>query len=261
MTLNSITRKLPIWIIEFLKKGPATKQEILDAFNIRPTTFYKHINLLKKTGYVLEIEKDIYELYEFKNQIEFDKYDREALARIKYLVGAVFSKEQNKLFDKTFKKIIYLGNDKNYQETITAMEFYKQVEAVLNTKERLRYYTPISFYEKELALCALMENLSSQQEEKMQIGKETLFELYGKLAESYILKEGERVVSKDKGRIVIANGYEDKTILFKRLLRYDVLCKVIHPKKDVKDFKEMLLKTIKMFEEDDEAKQAIKILS
>lgn len=260
MKLNSTTKKIPIWIIEYLKKRPASKDELITAFKIKQSTFYKHIKLLKETGYVLEMDKNLYELYEFKNQIDYKKSDREILVHIKHLASIMLSFEQNKIFEKSFKKIVYLGDKKNHQGIIDISNMYDYVDSLLEKRERMTYYTPYYCYTDEFLLDEFMEESLVQKEGLMPNRKETIFELYGKLADSYILKDGERVISKEKERIVIANGYEDKRILFKRLLRYDVLCKVMHPKKDVKEFKEMLLKTIKIFEEQDEVKQATKIL-
>lgn len=75
--------------------------------------------------------------------------------------------------------------------------------------------------------------------------KEVVFELKGKLAESYLLKRDERVINSTKdGSIVVASGTQDKEALFKRLLRYDTLCKVLFPKEDVKNFNKMIDRAI-----------------
>ena len=70
--------------------------------------------------------------------------------------------------------------------------------------------------------------------------KEVVFELYGKLAKSYLLKEEESIVDYSKDKIVIVNHCEDKLKLFRRLLRYDILCKVTFPKADVRYFKSII---------------------
>lgn len=74
--------------------------------------------------------------------------------------------------------------------------------------------------------------------------RETIFELYGKLASTYILKEEERIIEKTKEKLVIANSSSDKNILFQRLLRYDILCKVILPLCDVNAFKKLVDESI-----------------
>ena len=68
----------------------------------------------------------------------------------------------------------------------------------------------------------------------------TVFELYGRLAKTYTLYEGERVIKVEDNSIVISNNFEDKKQLYKRLVRYGTLCKIISTKSDIEDFKTML---------------------
>lgn len=68
----------------------------------------------------------------------------------------------------------------------------------------------------------------------------TVFELKGRLKNSYTLYEGERVIKVGEDFLVVANNYEDKSELLKRLIRYGDLCKIISPKGDIEKFKEML---------------------
>ena len=75
-------------------------------------------------------------------------------------------------------------------------------------------------------------------------GKETIFELYGHLAKTYVLRDDETIIDYFDGGIRVANGTKDKNILFKRLLRYDLLCKIIHPEYDRIKFKELLDKSL-----------------
>ncbi len=79
-----------------------------------------------------------------------------------------------------------------------------------------------------------------ESENDIEFKNETIFELYGRLAKNYRLKENERLIEKFPNKIVIANSNSDKKVLFKRLLRYDVLCKIIHSKNDVKEFQNLV---------------------
>ena len=74
--------------------------------------------------------------------------------------------------------------------------------------------------------------------------KETIFELYGKLAKTYAIKDDERLVEFGKDRIVIANSENSKEKLFRRLLRYDSLCKILFPKEDVEQFRNLVQKAL-----------------
>ena len=78
--------------------------------------------------------------------------------------------------------------------------------------------------------------------------EEVVFELKGKLARRYQLRENEQIVKiKKEDDIVISNKYEDKTHLLRRLMRYDSSCKLLKPKEYVQDFKDMLNDTLKNY--------------
>lgn len=70
----------------------------------------------------------------------------------------------------------------------------------------------------------------------------TVFELRGRLMKTYTLYEGERVIKIKEDSIVISNNYEDKNRLYKRLIRYGTLCKIISTQDDIDNFKLMLSK-------------------
>ena len=70
----------------------------------------------------------------------------------------------------------------------------------------------------------------------------TVFELRGRLKNSYTIYEGERVITIGEEFIWVSNNFEDKNQLFKRLIRYGKLCKIISPDCDIEKFKNMLNK-------------------
>jgi predicted DNA-binding transcriptional regulator YafY len=53
--------------------------------------------------------------------------------------------------------------------------------------------------------------------------------LTDKLAKSYMLRENEKIIQKNKDFIVISTTYDDKTLFMKRILRYGEFCKIISP--------------------------------
>ncbi len=121
-------------------------------------------------------------------------------------------------------------------------------------KERIYLYYMNKDEEKEIQKYPRMESMRIEriakiiledEEEYVPQDKEVIFELRGKLAESYLLKRDERVINSTKdGAIVIASGAKDKEALFKRLLRYDTFCKVLFPKENVKSFNKMIDRAI-----------------
>ena len=78
---------------------------------------------------------------------------------------------------------------------------------------------------------------------------EVIFELKGKLAKRYQLRENEQIIKyKANGSIVISNKYEDKKELLHRLMRYDSLCKVLKPTECVDEIKGMIRDALKNYE-------------
>lgn len=75
-----------------------------------------------------------------------------------------------------------------------------------------------------------------------------LFELYGRLAESYQLRENEQLIKyTNNGGVVILNELEDRRLLFQRLLRYDSFCKILAPRSFVEKFQAMLKRSLKNY--------------
>ena len=81
------------------------------------------------------------------------------------------------------------------------------------------------------------------------IYEDVVYELKGKLAKRYQLRENEEVLRyKKNGSIVIVNKYESKTDLLRRLMRYDSSCKLLKPQSYVEDFKAMIQGAISNYE-------------
>ena len=79
--------------------------------------------------------------------------------------------------------------------------------------------------------------------------QEVVFELKGKLAKRYQLRENEQMTRmKPNGSIIITNKYEDKTQLLRRLMRYDSSCKLLKPKEYVDDLKGMIDTALKNYQ-------------
>lgn len=94
--------------------------------------------------------------------------------------------------------------------------------------------------EENISVKRIAKVVLEDEEEYFGSANEVIYELYGKLSTSYLLKADERVVDSTKTSLVIASGCEDWDVLFKRLLRYDTLCKVLQPKRAVKAFYGMI---------------------
>lgn len=68
----------------------------------------------------------------------------------------------------------------------------------------------------------------------------TVFELYGRLKKAYMLREDEKIIEICEDKIVVANNFDDKNALLRRLIKYGDKCRIISPKKDVDAFLKML---------------------
>lgn len=81
------------------------------------------------------------------------------------------------------------------------------------------------------------------------VNNSVIFELRGRLAERYQLRENEHIIKyKDNGSIVILNEYEDRHVLIQRLLRYDSSCKVIGPTDFLIEFKSVVQNSLKNYD-------------
>lgn len=56
-----------------------------------------------------------------------------------------------------------------------------------------------------------------------------VFEVYGRLAYLYKLKDSEKVINFSSNHLVISNSQEDKDVLLRRLLKYGENCKIVKP--------------------------------
>ena len=75
----------------------------------------------------------------------------------------------------------------------------------------------------------------------VQVKNSVTFALKGRLALTYELKKGERVIKSEKDYLVISNSEQDKNELLRRLLRYGVFCEILYPK----TFRNKYVKTLK----------------
>lgn len=59
--------------------------------------------------------------------------------------------------------------------------------------------------------------------------KAVIFKLKGRLAKSYVLKKGEKVLDNGEDYLIVSNEKEYKNFLLRRLLRYYDKCEVVYP--------------------------------
>ncbi len=75
-----------------------------------------------------------------------------------------------------------------------------------------------------------------------------VYELKGKLAKNYQIREHEQILRiNSNGDLVITNKYEDKTKLLHRLMRYGDNCLVVSPQSFVNDMQSLIDETLKNY--------------
>lgn len=282
MTTSS-TNEIIFQIFQNLLERPVSKNEITERYAIKSSTFDKYIYIFKKAGFEIERQKEYYNIKNYKQLIQLSNFEKEILAYCGFLAFDLLPYSKSQAYINFLKKALLLCNKKectNIFEKFNSFKIFSLNEEFKNKINTIQKYinentiikititskkelliTPLEFNwtkdkiylnyfdstkeKKGTIAIEKIVKISSKNEKEIGISaNETIFELYGKLAKSYLLREDERIVDKLKDKIVVANSDTDKNILFKRLLRYDTYCKVLFPKKDVIEFENLIKKSL-----------------
>lgn len=284
---TNLIDKNSLSILKLLLQDGQTKEDLIKRLSIKESTLYKHLNLIKKVGFEIVYRDSFYELFLYRDLITFAKYEISLFVYFLLLADIMLPQRKFKLLQKAISRALLLTSIKDAQEVKEKYEAYRQVsinncygekisslKKYKDAKRQVVVYTRkmeeikivpydyewkknkifLKYFDesndlKEILIDDIVRIDSSKEEFKIIEKKELIFELYGKLAKSYLLKEDERVVDFTKEKLVIANSSQDKQMLFRRLLRYDILCKVIFPKADVLEFKNMIEKSLANIDE------------
>lgn len=104
-------------------------------------------------------------------------------------------------------------------------------------KVYLLAYNPKLAQNQKLLLENIIHVVQLPQKVSANVSPNTVvFELRGRLAKSYKLKEGEKIINFSSNNIVVSNVKEDKMTLFKRFLKYGENCKILQPLSMQKEF-------------------------
>ena len=271
-------------IFKYMTQDEKSMEEILDLANIKAPTLYKYMHLFKKAGFDVVRVKKFYKIIHYSNKIKLSDAEMGLIAYLKLLASMFISKSKNKIFSELIEKLLKFTNKETqeavnnkfslmkkasetnmYKEKLELFEKYlnsnmQTVVTLRNGKQFLLQPKEVIFKNKKIYFSFIdNKTLETKQIDINKIvnltskpnynpihyeTKEIIFELYGRLAKVYLLKEGERVLDSSSDKIVIANNNSDKKALFKRLLRYDTLCKVKFPKKDALIFKKLIEKSL-----------------
>lgn len=282
MKTNS-KRKNIIFLSE-LFDNEINKEEIISRLKIKEATFYKYIQLIKRAGFIIERNNETYRLLGFRNSIKVDKRDEWMLSYLMFIAQNYLTKQKSKIFIEKMTAIAqcisqeaYLRirkKSKEIREEEYKKDIHKKIELFQNSinknkvlevktkRNAILIIKPLKLsYDKEKVYLEFINkkdkkvqtlNIESflkieyleNFEFYSEIEKEIIFELKNKLANSYILKENERIIDKSQNKIVVGNSENNTNKLFKRLVRYDTYCKILFPKSTVDEFKYFIKKSI-----------------
>lgn len=283
MQNNIENHKIPIEMALLLCEKYFSKEELMEHFEISSNTFSKYLTIIKKAGFNLVKRNKKYKINYFKNVLKLSNLNISLLAHyltlsLKFLPNKI----TNNLF-KITNDFLSLTNLKTEEELIEKYEFFKNMICENSNKEKIEKFQKcvddkmflkittkekkeqtlypvrvlaeeekIFFIFEDTKTKTLKEILSSEIIKMLPVERkkycasinETIFELTGRLAKNYLLKEEERIIEASKDKIVVINSSVDKEKLFKRLIRYDVLCRIVQPAQDVENFKKFIEKSL-----------------
>ncbi|MBR1616560.1 hypothetical protein IJ670_00260 [bacterium] len=282
MTTN-IKKRGFLSLFKLLSYKKVPKQEILEKLNIMTPTFYKYLAKYNDADFKIQKIDNFYQINIYKNVLKLNEPEKSAIAYMMNIARIYLPDYKYKIFRNFCDNFLMLSNSYTHKEiyekynTLRHAYFVEEFGDKINILERFMkekkdvvvtlknkkefFITPLKFdYKKDniVLVCEdkimqkdetiLLKNIvkiSSLKGKKMQIQKnEIIYELTGRLASTYLLKQNERIISSSANSLKIACKYDNKSVLFKRLLRYDTLCRVLFPKTEVQEFKKLIDKSI-----------------
>ncbi len=279
METEAACKKSLIKIVKLLFYNPLERGVILNELNIKSNSLSKYFDIIRRAGFYIIRQKNKYSIQVHQGSLILQEYEKSLIAYAMCLMYNGLSLRKLENFEKILNKIMLLSDKESsstiferfklykklllsneYSQKINLIEKYikeKTLIYVATSKEEVRLLCPVSIDWDKIKLCVnfidkqtlktycipiekIAKIAKTDQKPIEQNTNETIFELYGKLSKSYVLKENERIIDSFRNKLVIANHSKDKEALFRRLLKYDTFCKVILPREDVKKFTKLI---------------------
>lgn len=236
----------------------------------------KYINTCKSCGIDIQKIENKYKIFNFPVGINFTAQEGELLYTLKSFSETFKSKKINEIIENLLDKLhLHKYRTNNGLASSANLRIIKLFEKaclsksnidVTHNNKTINSYKPESIYVKNGKIFFKMsqdneiidfdpDNILDIQilEEKpgaYLYSNTVIYELYGRLAKSYQLRENEQIIHfKDKNTIVISNKYEDRKELLHRLMRYDSSCKIIRPKECADEMKKLIERTLENYGE------------
>lgn len=243
----------------------------------------KYLNTLKTLGLQIEKINGKYHLLNFLTEISLTKEEIEAFNNIEQSVLKYGTDKNIKSFIDLKRKMIKFfdlnsqrGINHYVEQTFTTKLglLVKQYEKICEDGQKIKLEYEGEVYTVEPKRLLFFENkiylesfnlldlkikkfeiekikLIAQQPSKntnIEISNSVIFELSGKLASIYKLKEGEVLVAKNDGKIFVKSTNEDYDFLARKLIRYKNSCKIIAPQEFKDYFIDFINKILKRYE-------------
>lgn len=240
----------------------------------RAKNIYRLENALKYLKLTDE-EKELLLKVLSKTELLYDEKQEEAVKQasyriLKYLNNDIKEETLEKIFnpnkmssnDEETKNIVStlnkLKNDKQMVKIQYESKTNKNNELLVeirkieerNNKITLVCYIPERKRNKRIDLDSIMKlaQLPTKASEST-FYNSIVFEVYGRLAYLYKLKDSEKVINFSNKHLVISNSEEDKDILLRRLLKYGENCKIIKPVEIQEEFVSLTNEILKNLED------------
>lgn len=227
-----------------LAKTEITKSELETVIDLINYTKKLHNKTLEKT-----IKDILYKSIKYMDETAQNKI----IEALKESAATITSNNltetlESLMYDNLFITITYIKNN-NTQDTITV-----KLEEIIEKKNDiiLVCYDNKKARNKKINAASIIsiKQTPLKTAERHLNNNSTVFRIYGRLAQVYKLKEGEKVIDFTAGYKTILNKNEDKDIIIKRLLKYGENCQIVAPQSLKEEFLMMTDSILKNLEQE-----------
>lgn len=273
------TKNKIIELVTKMLNGSITLDEYAQSAGVCKRTVQNFLHCIKETGFALSCQKGNYTIDRIEEKLELKDYEASVLAYFLMLSCFLLPQYKTEVLCRVLEKILFISNRTELINTFKQFDYFKMATFNVEYGDKLRalekyivsktclkvvvksgeqyYLKPLEFNWidscvlvkfidektrkiKEISLQDIVKLIPKGVRDYTPCAIETFFELSGRLAKAYLLKEDERIIDSEDDKIIVANGSSDKEDLFARLLKYGELCQIILPETDRNEFKEII---------------------
>lgn len=242
--IEVIKRKDKYTVFNYPPYLELTNEELEGFKLINQIPFPENITKSEIQKFTFELEKHftgntLHNLYKNKIPKEHLKYNKKYEELLENLEKYLTNKYNLKIFLKG--NTVYTG---------CPTDLYYENNKIFYTLFSKKQGTKFDIDITKIKDIEILSNHNNDFDESKAIKTSITFLLKDRLARSYKLKDGEKIIDeKEDGSKVITNNQEPENILIKRLLRYEDLCELLSPVQTKIMMKKMLDNMIKLYED------------